>query len=109
VFDFTHGWIAGRYPATPIINTTAIFRDAGVTFLPQGNPARPELRYTFDPSYPGGFNTAANLDASVQESLINDWRTREVIPAGYFQSEVTLLSDLRATLGLRYEQTRTTI
>ncbi len=107
VFNFTHGWLNGRYPATPLINTWAMFNDAGVSFLPGGAANRPALKFAYNPAvFP---NTPATLDASVTNSLLNDWRTRETIPAGYFQSEIALLPNLRSTLGLRYEQTRTSI
>ena len=102
-----HGWLAGRYPATPIIDTKAIFRDVGISYLPSGLPTRPTVQFTYNAAALP--LTAANLDTSVTNSLQNDYQTRETIPAGYVQSEVKLASKLQMTAGLRFEQTRASI
>jgi iron complex outermembrane receptor protein len=93
-FSFTHGWGAGRYPATPIFNTQKFFRDAGVSY--QGNGT-----FAYNSLFP------YNADVSTEDSLANDYMTKETIPAVYAQSEVTLAKNLKATLGIRYEQTKT--
>ena len=102
--SFTYGWVDGHYPATPLINTKAIFKDSGIRYLPSGNPARPAVQFAYNaPYFPA---TTANLDTSVTNSLQNDYRTRETIPAGYLQSEVRWLQNLQMTAGLRYELTQ---
>lgn len=102
--SFTYGWVDGRYPATPLINTKAIFKDSGISYLPSGNPARPALQFAYNTAY---FPiTAANLDTSVTNSLQNDYRTRETIPAGYLQGEFRLARNLQMTAGVRYELTQ---
>ncbi len=103
-FNFTRGWVDGRYPATPIVDTQALFRDAAIRYQPSGLAARPSVQFTYDPSF-----LPANLGASATNSLLNDYRTREVIPATYLQAESRLSSRLQATGGLRFEQTRTRI
>ena len=82
-FNFTHGWVDGRYPATPIINTKAVFKDIGFSYLPSGLPARPAVQFAYNPAVLP--LTAANLDTSVTNSLQNDYQTRETIPAAYLQ------------------------
>jgi len=106
-FTFTHGWVDGRYPATPIINTKAVFKDIGFSYLPSGLPARPGVQFAYNAAVLP--LTAANLDTSVTNSLQNDYQTRETIPAVYLQSEVKLASKLQMTAGLRGEQTRAKI
>ncbi len=98
-----HGWVDGRYPATPIIDTKAIFRDIGFSYLPSGLPARPAVQFAYNPA--AVTVTNANLDTSVTNSLQNDYRTRETIPAGYVQAEVKWTTNLQMTAGLRGEQT----
>lgn len=94
--DYTHGWADGRYPATPVLDTQRYFADAGVSYAGNGT-------YTVQNStlFP------LNVTSTTTDSLINDYGTKETIPAVYFQGEVTLTRKLKATLGLRYEQTRT--
>jgi len=106
-FTFRHGWIDGRYPATPIINTKAVFKDIGFSYLPSGLAARPAVQFAYNASALPLTN--ANLDTSVTNSLQNDYETRETIPAGYVQGEVKLLKNLQMTAGLRFEQTLATI
>ncbi|WP_414664471.1 TonB-dependent receptor [Horticoccus sp. 23ND18S-11] len=106
-FNFRHGWIDGRYPATPIINTKAVFKDIGFSYLPSGLAARPAVQFAYNASALPLTN--ANLDTSVTNSLQNDYETRETIPAGYVQGEVKLLRNLQMTAGLRFEQTLATI
>lgn len=103
-FSFTHGWLDGRYPATPLINTKLLFSDAGIAYLPSGLPARPTVQFAYNSTF-----FPASLDASANNSLLNDYQTRETIPAGYFQSEVGLLKNLKMTAGVRVEQTRAEI
>lgn len=93
VFDFKAGWGAGRYPATPIVNTRKYFSDMGVSYQ--------NGQWVYGSAFP---YTAAD---SITESLQNDYKTKETIPAVYSQAEVTLRKDLKATLGVRYEQTKT--
>ncbi|HRE08658.1 MAG TPA: TonB-dependent receptor, partial [Opitutaceae bacterium] len=102
-----HGWLDGRYPATPIIDTKAVFRDVGFSYLPSGLPTRPALQFTYNPS--ALTLTNANLDTSVTNSLQNDYQTRETIPAAYLQSEVKLAQNLQMTAGVRVEQTKAEI
>ncbi len=103
-FNFTHGWVDGRYPATPLINAKAVFKDAGISYLPSGNPARPAVQFAYNsPFFP------VALDSSVTNSLQNDYNTRETIPAGYLQGEVKLSPTLKMTAGVRVEQTKATI
>jgi len=102
-FTFTHGWLDGRYPATPIINTKAVFKDIGFSYLPSGLPARPAVQFAYNAS---AINlTAANLNTSVTNSLQNDYQTRETIPAAYLQGEVKWSKALQMTAGIRFEQT----
>lgn len=102
-FTFQHGWLDGRYPATPIINTKAVFKDIGFSYLPSGLPARPAVQFAYNP---GAITiTNANLDTSVTNSLQNDYQTRETIPAAYLQGEVKWTRALQMTAGLRFEQT----
>ena len=102
-----HGWIDGRYPATPIIDTKAVFRDIGFSYNPAGLTARPAVQFNYDATALPLTN--ANLDTSVTNSLQNDYKTRETIPAAYVQSEVKLTRQLQLTAGLRVEQTRAAI
>ncbi len=102
-FGFTHGWLDGRYPATPIVNTKGVFNDVGFRYQPSGLAARPAVQFAYNPA--AITLTTANLDTSVTNSLQNDYRTRETIPAGYVQSEVKWSPRLRMTAGLRFEQT----
>ncbi|MFO1448952.1 MAG: TonB-dependent receptor [Opitutaceae bacterium] len=102
-----HGWLDGRYPATPIIDTKAVFRDIGFSYLPSGLPARPAVQFTYNATALP--LTAANLDTSVTNSLQNDYQTRETIPAAYLQGEVKLAKNLQMTAGVRVEQTKATI
>jgi TonB-dependent receptor len=103
-FSFTAGWVDGRYPATPLVNTKQIFKDTGITYLPAGNAARPAVQFAYNATALP--LTTANLDTSVTNSLQNDYQTRETIPAGYVQSEVRWLRNLQMTAGLRYELTK---
>ncbi|MBI5769929.1 MAG: TonB-dependent receptor [Verrucomicrobia bacterium] len=107
LFNFTHGWVDGRYPATPIINTKAVFKDIGFSYLPSGLPARSSVQFTYNAAALP--LTTANLDTSVTNSLQNDYQTRETIPAGYLQGEVKLAKNLQMTAGMRVEQTRAEI
>lgn len=93
-FTFTHGWGDARYPATPIFNTQKFFKDAGVAYVGGG-------KFTYNSLFP--YNEAT----STEDSLANDYQTKEIIPAAYVQGEITLTKQLKATLGVRYEQTRT--
>jgi iron complex outermembrane receptor protein len=102
-FNFTHGWLDGRYPATPIIDTRAVFKDIGFSYLPSGLPNRPAVQFAYNASALP--LTATNLDTSVTNSLQNDYETRETIPAGYVQSEMKLRPNLQMTAGVRFEQT----
>lgn len=106
-FAFQHGWLDGRYPATPIIDTKAVFKDIGFSYLPSGLAARPALQFAYNPSVLP--LTTANLDTSVINSLQNDYQTRETIPAAYLQSEVKWTRKLQMTAGVRVEQTRASI
>jgi TonB-dependent receptor len=103
-FRFTHGWLDGRYPATPLFDTRAFFRDAALRYLPGGRPDRPAVRFAYDPA-----RLAVNLDTAVAGSLLGDYQTRETIPAAYVQAEVRLAAALQMTAGIRYEETRTRI
>ncbi|WP_414663933.1 TonB-dependent receptor [Horticoccus sp. 23ND18S-11] len=103
-FNFTHGWVDGRYPATPIVDTKAAFRDAAISYVPSGLAARPAVRFAYDATV-----LPVNLDAAATSSLLNDYRTRETIPAAYLQSEVRWTRALHMTAGARVEQTRTAI
>lgn len=94
--SYTHGWADGRYPATPVLDTQRYFADAGVSYA--GNGVYTVQNSTLFP---------LNVNSTTTDSLINDYGTKEVIPAVYFQSELTVTQKLKATLGLRYEQTRT--
>jgi iron complex outermembrane receptor protein len=102
-FNFQHGWIDGRYPATPIINTKGVHKDVGFSYLPSGLPARPAVQFAYNATALP--LTAANLNTSVTNSLQNDYQTRETIPAGYVQGEVKLARNLQMTAGVRFEQT----
>lgn len=102
-FTFQHGWLDGRYPATPIINTKAVFKDIGFSYLPSGLAARPAVQFAYNPAAIA--LTTANLDTSVTNSLQNDYQTRETIPAAYLQGEVKWTQALQMTAGLRFEQT----
>jgi TonB-dependent receptor len=93
LFDFTHGWVDGRYPATPIFDTKLYFADAGVAY--NGG------KFTYNSLFP------YNETDSITDSLQNDYRTKETIPAVYVQGEIDLTRQLKATLGVRYEQTKT--
>jgi iron complex outermembrane receptor protein len=106
-FGFTHGWINGRYPATPIVNTKGVFQDVGFSYLPSGLPARPAVQFAYNAAALP--LTTANLDTSVTNSLQNDYETRETIPAAYLQTEVKWTKALQMTAGVRVEQTRATI
>lgn len=103
-FHYTHGWIDGRYPATPVFDTNQYFLDAAVGYKPDGTPTRPAVPFTYNPTV-----FAANLDTSATNSLLNDYRTRETIPAGYVQATIKIAKPLQVTAGVRYEQTRTSI
>ncbi|MBL9211626.1 MAG: TonB-dependent receptor [Opitutaceae bacterium] len=102
-FGFQHGWLDGRYPATPIINTKGVTKDVGFSYLPSGLPARPAVQFAYNATALPLTN--ANLDTSVTNSLQNDYQTRETIPAGYVQGEVKLARTLQMTAGVRFEQT----
>lgn len=106
-FTFRHGWLDGRYPATPLIDTKAVFREIGFSYLPSGLPSRPAVQFAYNAAALPLTN--ANLDTSVTNSLQNDYETRETIPAGYVQSEVKWSKTLQMTAGLRAEQTRARI
>ncbi|MBL9210410.1 MAG: TonB-dependent receptor, partial [Opitutaceae bacterium] len=103
-FRFTHGWVDGRYPATPIFDTRAFFRDAAIRYVADGLAERPVVRFAYDPNRLG-----VNLDAAAGDSLLNDYRTVETIPAGYGQAELKLAPPLQVTAGIRWEETRTRI
>ncbi len=92
-FDFTAGWSGGHYPATPVFDTRKFFSDYGVSYQ--------DGKWVYGSAYP--YISADSLTDSMQ----NDFKTRETIPAVYTQGEVTLTKALKATLGLRYEQTKT--
>jgi hypothetical protein len=100
---FQHGWVDGRYPATPIINTKGVIKDVGFSYLPSGLPSRPAVQFAYAATALPLTN--ANLDPSVTNSLQNDYQTRETIPAGYVQGEVKLARNLPMTAGVRFEQT----
>ncbi|MBL9200767.1 MAG: TonB-dependent receptor [Opitutaceae bacterium] len=102
-----HGWLDGRYPATPIIDTKAVFRDIGFSYQPAGLAARPAVQFNYNATALPLTN--ANLDTSVTNSLQNDYQTRETIPAGYVQGEVKLTAKLQMTAGVRVEQTKASI
>ncbi len=100
---FQHGWVDGRYPATPIINTKGVIKDVGFSCLPSGLPSRPAVQFAYAATALPLTN--ANLDPSVTNSPQNDYQTRETIPAGYLQGEVKLARNLPMTAGVRFEQT----
>ncbi len=106
-FAFQHGWLDGRYPATPIIDTKAVFKDIGFSYLPSGLPSRPSVQYAYNAAALP--LTTANLNTSVTNSLQNDYETRETIPAGYLQGEVKWTRRLQMTAGVRVEQTRASV
>jgi hypothetical protein len=81
---FQHGWVDGRYPATPIINTKGVIKDVGFSYLPSGLPSRPAVQFAYAATALPLTN--ANLDPSVTNSLQNDYQTRETIPAGYVRA-----------------------
>ncbi len=96
-FDFTHGWADGRYAATPIVNTRKLFSDYGIVYA-GGH---------FD--YGANFASALAGDATetTTSTLANDYQTKETIPAFYGQAEISLTKNLKTTLGLRHETTKT--
>lgn len=109
--SFNYPYMAGRYVAPTMIDVYGIYRDLGFVYQPQGGiGGRKELKYALNTgSTTTDYQTPANIESTVQNSLINDYRTTETIPAGYVQSEIKLTSQLATTLGLRYEQTRTEV
>lgn len=94
LLDYTHGWMDGHYKSTAIFDTKKIFSDYGVAYKGDG-------QWDYNGSFP------LNATASQEDSLANDYSTRETIPAFYTQGEIELARKLKTTLGLRYEQTQT--
>jgi iron complex outermembrane recepter protein len=90
----------GGMPNVPMPDPVRFYADAGIRYVPGGNPNNPAVPYVWDPAF-----ISINENNVITASSQNDWATRDTVSAAFLQSEVKLAERLRMTAGLRYEKT----